>query len=80
MNYQNGDNVALGDIVSLGGGIQGAVVAVLGDKKFSPRYPEKEWGYLGSGILVESNEAGVVHVEQSIDSVTLIARYPDGTA
>jgi hypothetical protein len=51
----------LGDTVSDNGGLTGRVVANLDSREFSPGLPRSEWEYLSSGIIVESDEAGLVH-------------------
>ncbi len=59
--YQSGDHVLLGDNVRLAAGDCGVVVAVIEIDLFSQLYPRKEWAYLGSGVLVESERAGLIH-------------------
>lgn len=53
----------VGDTVIDRGGLKGRVVANIDGDEFSPVCPKHEWGYLAHGILVETEEAGLVHYE-----------------
>lgn len=59
--YFSGSPVLLGDRVDLGAGVTGVVVAVIESGLYSEDYPESEWGYLNSGVLIETSEAGLIH-------------------
>ena len=61
--------MGLGDAVVDRGGLKGRVVANIDRDEFSPEYPRTEWGYLARGILVHTDEAGIVHYE-SVDELT----------
>lgn len=74
MKYQDGSPVLLGDIVSLGAGISGQVVAVIDSGEFSRIYPEGDWAYLKVGALVESSEAGLIHCPSSAFDFILLKR------
>lgn len=56
----------LGDIVS-DGALRGVVVAYLDRDEFNMEYPREHWGHLRQGVLVSTEEAGLVH-------------YPDANA
>lgn len=62
----------VGTIVRDSAGLQGIVVADLDEGQFSSDYPRTEWGYLARGILVKTDEAGLVHYENA-GEVTLVA-------
>ena len=51
----------LGDKVIDGSGVNGRVVAILDRADFDPACPMGEWQYILHGILVETEEAGLVH-------------------
>ena len=53
----------LGDNVVDRGGLKGRVVANIDRDEFSPEYPKSEWANLVRGVLVETDEAGLVHYE-----------------
>jgi hypothetical protein len=42
-------------------GMEGIVVALIGEGKFSPDYSAENWGYLEVGMLVDTAEIGLVH-------------------
>ena len=55
----------LGDTVSDRAGLKGRVVANIDRNEFGPECPRNEWAYLNRGILVEMEEAGLVHYENA---------------
>ena len=59
---KNGEYFSAGDKVSFEGGSAG-VVCDFEDRIFSEGYPEEEWGYLKSGVLLESPDFGLVNLE-----------------
>ncbi len=61
MKYHDGQEVLLGDHVSLGGGMAGSVVAVIDTGEYSQGYLVEDWSYLSAGTLVISPDAGLVH-------------------
>jgi len=67
LGYQANINVEaglnLGDNVVDRGGLKGRVVANIDRGEFSPECPKSEWAYLVRGVLVETDEAGLVHYE-----------------
>lgn len=74
MNYADGQEVLLGDQVSLGGGMTGSVVAVIDTGEYSKGYLIEDWSYLLTGALVVSPEAGLVHFPASDQDLVLISR------
>jgi hypothetical protein len=50
----------IGDQVS-DGGLLGTVVANIETGEFSVEYTSADWGYLKVGVLVMTDEAGLVH-------------------
>ena len=55
----------LGDEVVDRGGVKGRVVADIDHDEFSPECPRQQWAYLARGVLVKTNEAGLVHYENA---------------
>lgn len=74
MKYLNGVQIKVGDEVKLWDGCNGIVVVCLDAGDFCSDYPEDEWGYLKSGVLINSSMAGLIHYLQSGDSLELIKR------
>ena len=39
----------------------GLVVALISEGKFAADYPAEKWAYLEVGLLVDTDEAGLIH-------------------
>lgn len=74
MRYPNGEEVRPGDKIRIGVKDTGWVVAVPEKHLFSERFPKEDWGYLTKGLLVLSENAGVVHYEEMDSEMTLFHR------
>jgi hypothetical protein len=74
MKYFDGRDVLLGDQVDLGGEMTGVVVACIEDEKFEPDFTKEQWGYLINGILVDSEQAGIVYYNEPCIDLTLLKR------
>lgn len=61
MNDCNGREVRLGDRVKLWDGEHGTVVCSIDAGEYSADYPEAEWSYLQSGVLIKSGMHGLFH-------------------
>ncbi len=60
--------IKLQDRVKLCATDTGIVVCDLDGDSYSDEFPKSEWGYLGSGILIETEEAGLIHLtEEHVD-------------
>jgi hypothetical protein len=62
----------LGDTVFDRSGLKGRVAAIIDQDEFSAECPRNEWAYLTRGILVNTDEAGLVHYD-SADDLTPVA-------
>lgn len=60
-NYKDGTPANFGDVVAVGGEATGIVVAVIDAGRYAAGYSADEWGYLKSGVLVESSDGGLIH-------------------
>lgn len=74
MKYNSGQKVKVGDKVQLWSGCHGTVVCSIDDKKYSDAYPKREWNYLKSGVLIETDKAGLVHLIEADEDLQLIKR------
>ena len=74
MKYFDGNNILLGDTIGLGGGMQGVVVACIEENEFSPEFSKEQWSYLKKGILVNSEQAGIIHYLKSCVDLILLHR------
>lgn len=61
----------LGDAVVDRGGLNGRVVANIDWDEFNAECPKVEWAYLVRGVLVKTDQAGLVHYENA-DELTVI--------
>lgn len=61
----------LGDMVIDSGGLRGRIIAHIDAKEFSPEYPRDRWAYLSRGVMVKTEEAGLVHYED-VDDLTVV--------
>ena len=60
MRYADGYEAKVGDKVAIDEKYRGVVVADIDGGEFSERY-SSGWGYLKSGILVDTDFGGLVH-------------------
>ncbi len=64
MKYKSGKEVKLGDKVLIDGKYNGEVVANIDGAEYSENMPEEQWGYLGSGVMIDTDFGGLVHYKQ----------------
>ena len=62
MLYLDGKTVKVGDLVTFDNGIEGIVVCSVDDGEYSAEFPQSEWSYLNTGVLVRTKEIGLVHL------------------
>jgi hypothetical protein len=74
MKCADGSEVRLGDRVELWPGNPGTVVFSIDTDEYSDAYPREQRDYLGSGVMVLSEKAGLIHYEQPEPSMRLLAR------
>jgi hypothetical protein len=55
----------VGDRVKVPGRMFGKIVANIDSGEYSTAYPASNWAYLKTGLLVETVEAGLVHLPES---------------
>jgi hypothetical protein len=54
-----------GNHVEVPGQMSGKIVANIDTGEFSADYPASHWAYLKTGLLVETHEAGLIHLPKS---------------
>ena len=64
MKYRNGKKVEVGDHVYIDEKYKGVVVANIESGTYSNEFRKDQWGYLKSGVLIDTDFAGVVHYEE----------------
>jgi hypothetical protein len=72
MKYNDGRPVAVGDRVKLGGKLRGVVVCSIDSKEFSPDFPEGDWGYLESGVIIQTTTGDIFHYTEPDEDFALI--------
>ena len=66
MKYLDGSHVRLGDRIELRPNLTGIVVCSVDTNEFSEAYPKEEWAdYLKIGVLIETNEIGLLHLDEN---------------
>jgi hypothetical protein len=74
MNYPDGKKVLVGDKVKLWELCYATVVCSIDDHQYTPEYPKEEWAYLKHGVLIKSDQAGLIHYIEPEPSFELIER------
>ncbi len=72
-----GKQIHVGDRVSLWNNTCGTVVYSIDTGEYDPSYPAPDWSYLGKGILVMSEEAGLIYYEEAKDNLTVLYGCPE---
>ena len=75
MNYADGNEAKVGDIVSIDDQYWGTVVACIDRGEYTDTYPEAQWSSLENGILVDTDFGGLVHYsDEDADRMILVKR------
>ena len=75
MRYADGNAPAPGDIVRIDGQYRGAVVACIDEGKSLPGH--EQWGYLVTGIMVDTDFGGLIHYTASNSQELVLERRGD---
>jgi len=68
----NGAHIRLGDWVTIGSGIEGAVVFASDTDAAAPGFPKDQWDHLGPGILINTIQAGLVFMSVSDEDLEIL--------
>lgn len=74
MNYNDGERVMVGDRVKLWEGCFGIVVCSIDDDEYTADYRREDWSYLRSGVLVNSEQGGLIHYLEPESTFELVER------
>lgn len=74
MKYFDGKEVFVGDKVKMWDGCYGVVVCSIDSGDYTSSFPESEWGYLKTGVVINSEQAGILHYTESDEDFELIVR------
>jgi hypothetical protein len=69
---QKGRIIRLGDRLRIAPGLEGFVVFSLDTGEFSPEFSNADWAYLGRGIMVRTEEAGLVHLSKPVEGMEIV--------
>ena len=72
-HYRSGEEIRSGDQVRWAD-CPGVVVFVLGNASFAEGYQAADWTYLGRGIMVNSDRAGLVFHTTADEDLTFVCR------
>ena len=70
----NGQEVRLGDRVKLWDGEHGTIMCSIDAGEYSTDYPEAEWSYLKSGVLIKSDTLGLFHYTEPDEHFEVVGR------
>lgn len=77
MNYSDGNEARLGDVVAIDTSFSGVVVASIDNAQYSKEFPSEKWAHLGQGVLMDTDFAGLVHYQASSpEHMVLVSREP----
>lgn len=68
----NGKVIGVGDRVTIGSGIDGVVVFSIDTDEFSLEFLKDDWNYLGRGIMVKTEQGGLVYLDVSDEDLEII--------
>ena len=55
-------------------GCVGVVVASIDTDEYTPTCPKEQWAYLGRGVMVDTDKAGLIHYQEPDADMALIKR------
>jgi hypothetical protein len=75
VNYADGNEARVGDILSIDDQYWGTVVACIDRGEYTDTYPAAQWSSLEKGILVDTDFGGLVHYsDEDADRMILVKR------
>jgi len=74
MKYPEGAEARIGDRVELWDGNVGVVVCSIDTNEYSASYPQDAWEQLGTGVLILSEKAGLIHYKEPESTMRLLSR------
>ena len=79
MRYVSGEPVRVGDIVAIAGDASGVVVGLIENGNYRSDFVASEWAYLQHGVLVVSNEMGLIHYPDDLSQLSLVSHAANTT-
>ena len=68
----HGKRIRVGDRLKIADWTFGVVVCSMDDGEYSAAHPEDAWAYLGRGIMVDTEKAGLIHYAENNDDLEII--------
>lgn len=72
MKYTDGRRVLAADVIEFDGQYHGVVIAAIDDKSYLPG--GEDWEYLGTGAMIDTYFAGLVHYSEDDEELVLVCR------
>src|SRR5713101_5064537 len=74
LKYATGEDIRLWDRLEVWSGCRGLVVFSIDDDAYSTRFPKEHWAYLGSGVMLDTEQAGLIHYSEPDEDMRLLTR------
>lgn len=74
MRYSDGQEVRLGDRVTLWKECYGTVVCSIDTCEYTSDFPREQWEYLRRGVIIKAEKAGLIHYLEPDEDFELIGR------
>jgi hypothetical protein len=74
MKYRDGQEARLGDRIRVGGDSTGIVVCSIDTDDYTPEFPRDQWGYLGTGVMIQFTNYGLVHYTEPDEDLEFLGR------
>jgi hypothetical protein len=72
MRDADGTLIKLGHHLAIGSGLEGVVVFSIDSDEFAPDFAKAEWAYLGRGVMVRTDRAGLVWLPDADADIRVI--------
>jgi hypothetical protein len=76
LKYADGRDIRVGDRVKLGSDEGGVVVCSIDTGKYTPEFPEAQWGYLKKGVMITFPQYGLIHYGEIDPDLSFLRRAP----
>jgi hypothetical protein len=76
VKYPTGELIHVGDKVQPWNGCTGVVVASMDTDEYSDEHSREQWGYLKVGVMIDTDEAGLVYYTEPDPDLQLLGRTP----
>ena len=73
MNYTTGERIQVGDMVFLDNSF-GKILVLIEENCSVAGYVASEWAYLETGLLVETEKSGLLHINKPDEDLVFVGR------